>query len=586
MMASDLEYLISLYFNSDDAFEQKHLDELSAWILQSPENGWRFARAAFLNRTIHDSLASNNAIRKGFLRPEEPDVQDRLFWQTLAEEERSAPAIEMTQPNPPPELIQKVVYLPREKRKITLFQILPLVISAAAMLFIVLFVKLVPEKRYNVEVATLVDQVNAVWAKPETSPQTGSRLWSDEGPLHLQKGVVSVRYDDGIDVLIEGPAVFEVRQSEVFLEYGRLYSHVAQTGLGFVVRTPTSNFIDMGTEFGIHADINGSSQLHVTKGKVQLFAGSERRDKLSQMVTADTAVSYNANAHKISSIPFEKHHFVSQIDSKTNAVLRGYANRYEAAVAETRPTAWYRFEKGQDAMGYDEISDTVTSCDFSGPVAFADGPAIDSEPGNKSLYLSGTADSGVFLSDKTVMLSGGKALSISLWIQPEAGMTEPQNIICYTDHQKRTNSLRTNQLYLTADNRAVFRLYNIYGTDISAPFKGWTLEAREQSRGLRIIADDPLPFNQWFHLTACFSDTKMEFYINGQLCETKPIPVRTEYHDGGYWGIGCMTGVSGADLMGKLYNYKGYVDEISFYDRPLTAQEVQSLYGATRPFYQ
>jgi hypothetical protein len=510
------------------------------------------------------------------------DIRSDEIWKELVEYEKTAPAIQLSEPEPQRDLIQKISYPSREKHKMSRFNKFVLAACAAIILFFV-YLYFAPQQ-YTIEVATLIDQIDVKWSNSAISFQNGDRLLTNQQPISLEKGVIKIQYDDGVEVVIEGPATFEVERSGIYFTYGQLYSRVSETGWGFRVKTPASLFIDHGTEFGVQADINGSTQLHVIQGKVQLFAGAERQDKLSQLVTTDTAVSYNVNAHEINSIPFEKHHFVSQIDSKTKSVLRGYASRYEAAVAETRPVAWYRFEKGQDALGYDEISGTVTLCDFTEPVAFADGPTIDSVHGNTSLYLSGNADSGVFLSDKVVMLSAGNSLSISLWIQPEAGMSQQQNIICYTDHQKRTNSLKTNQLYLTLDNRAAFFVYNIYGTDISAPFKGWTPEGREEAHGLNIVAKDPLLLNRWYHLAACFSDTKIEFYINGQLYETRPIPVRTEYHEGGYWGIGCMTRAPGVtNTISPLYNYKGYVDEISFYDRLLTAQEVRSFYEAALP---
>jgi hypothetical protein len=399
----------------------------------------------------------------------------------------------------------------------------------------------------------------------------------------LEKGVIKIQYDDGVEVVIEGPATFEVERSGIYFTYGHLYSRVSETGLGFRVKTPTSLFIDQGTEFGVQADSQGSTELHVIQGKVQLFAGFEKQDKLSQIVTANTAVLYNANVHEIRSVPFEKHRFVSEIDSRMKAILRGYANRYEAAIAETKPAAWYRFEKGPAALGYDEISEAATSCDFSEPVTFTAGPAIDSVHGNKSLYLSGNADSGVFLSDKVVMLSGGKSLSISLWIRPEPGMDGQQNIICFTDHEKRIDEQMTNQLYLATDNRVVFYVYNLFKTQISIPFKAWTEESRLNARSCVATSLEPLPFNQWSHVTACFSDTKIELYVNGQLCETKPIPIRTECHEGGYWAIGRLTNALNPTDKPKKLAYKGSIDEICFYDRMLTAQETRTLYDAAKP---
>ena len=245
------------------------------------------------------------------------------YLQALGADEKTAPAIEFSEDDSRQELIQHVVYPPRQKRTISKLGIASLIVSAAAVILLVLFVKIVPHQPYSVEVATLVDQIHVQWAQSGTHPETGGRLWTNEGPLDLKKGVVKLRYDDGVDVVIEGPASFEIERSGIYLEYGRLYSEVSETGIGFTVETPTSQFIDLGTEFGVQADINGSSELHVLKGNVQLFAGSRGRSKAGQMVTENTAARYNSHTGQINPIAVAKTAFVRHIDSDTQTVWRG-----------------------------------------------------------------------------------------------------------------------------------------------------------------------------------------------------------------------------------------------------------------------
>ena len=60
---------------------------------------------------------------------------------------------------------------------------------------------------------------------------------------------VKIQYDNGVDILIEGAAAFELERSGIYLEYGRLFSRVTKLGTGFRVDTPISQFADMETEF-------------------------------------------------------------------------------------------------------------------------------------------------------------------------------------------------------------------------------------------------------------------------------------------------------------------------------------------------
>lgn len=197
-------------------------------------------------------------------------TQDML---EILEMERTSFAVEVPKEEIAEEEAGPVVVRPaRVNKRVSKFQIFTLVMSAAAMLFVALLLMFSPEPVPSVEVATLSDQMNVQWG-PSGKPESGERLLTNGWPLDLKKGIVSIDYDDGVEVVIEGPALFEIQRSGIYLEYGRLYSKVSEAGLGFIVKTPTLQFVDQGTEFGVLADINGSSELHVTKGKVQLFAG-------------------------------------------------------------------------------------------------------------------------------------------------------------------------------------------------------------------------------------------------------------------------------------------------------------------------
>jgi len=278
----------------------------------------------YVESILSISAFSENVMVSLFGDVEKEQRQEDLLrsdmWMSLAKEEMTAPAIPRKEPQP--ELIQKVIYPPREKRKLSPFSVFSIIASAAAVFAIVLFPKYAPTKPSSVEVATVVDQVDTVWASG-AGPETGSRLWSREASFHLNNGILKIQYDDGVDVLIQGPAVFEVERSGLYLEYGRLYSSVSDTGLGFTVTTPTSQFVDQGTEFGVQADVNGSAELHVIKGKVQLFADLKGISRTSQLVTESKAVRYNANSGQVQSITVAKNAFVRNINSKTGMIWRG-----------------------------------------------------------------------------------------------------------------------------------------------------------------------------------------------------------------------------------------------------------------------
>ena len=301
------------------------------------------------------------------------------FWKEMSEYENTAPAIELPEEEPQQELIHKVVH-EKQSHHISKFSIATFIVSAAAVLFFVLFFRIVPVPPGSVDVATLADQINAQWAPSSNRPEIGDRLWTDDGLRDLQKGIVKIRYDDGVDVLIEGPAVFQVELQGIYVEYGRLYSCVSETGIGFVVKTPTSKFIDQGTEFGVQADVNGSSELHVMKGKVQLFSGAKGKTKADQTVTEDHAVRYDANRDTVRSIPVEKRVFARQINSQTGLIWRDreYGDAPAAKVENKDtlltevPGAKYQLEGFDAGLGNKLVVTVSSEARYSTPSTIAE----------------------------------------------------------------------------------------------------------------------------------------------------------------------------------------------------------------------
>ncbi len=297
---------------------EEEFKELDTYISASNENARYFTKCIATSmeimehhETIRDKVCLSN------------ESFDQELWDKLEAHEKTAPTIEISKEVPRRELIQKVVYPYREKQKMTKFQLFTLIASVAAVLCVIAFLKMFPEKPNSVEAASLVDQIDVQWGHTHGDFEIGDRLWTNEPPLILEKGFVSILYDNGVQVLIESPAKFEIERAGLFLEYGRLFSRVPKTGLGFRVETATCQFVDLGTEFGVQADVDGSSELHVIKGGVQLFAPGGKSDKTSQIIRENNAVRFDAGSGQVKTVGLQKTAFVRKMDSKTDAVWRG-----------------------------------------------------------------------------------------------------------------------------------------------------------------------------------------------------------------------------------------------------------------------
>jgi hypothetical protein len=404
----DPEYAITVYFNDADALTAAEIDQLSEWIKASDENAARFVQASLIHRAIYDYLVGADANKNVMLDMAEAAVGGNgsadsavmLDMSQLAECEKTAPTVEFLKEEIAEEAGPVVVRPAREKKPVSKFQIFTLIASAAAVILFALFIGFVPEPLPSVEVATLTDQMNVEWGDPAVDLETGCRLLTNDFPLNLKKGFVSIAYDQGVEVVVEGPALFEIERSGIFLEYGRLYSQVSETGLGFTVNTSTSQFVDMGTEFGVKADIDGSSELQVTKGKVQLFAGAKGESRVAQMVTENQAVRYNARRDLVREIPIRSDAFIRKISSAFNQIWTG-PSPYEQAVMKTEPMYYWRFDWDRDGFLRNETDSSLNDeCKLFGSLGYGNGPALGVDK-NVALRLTGREQDYAILRDCT-----------------------------------------------------------------------------------------------------------------------------------------------------------------------------------------
>ena len=249
-----------------------------------------------------------------------PETLDDLMKE-LAEHEGTAPAIEIPKEEPPRELIQKVVYPKTPPRQVSKFSVYTLIISAAAMLFAIIYVQIAPPPATTV--ATITDSIDAQWAKSKHPTDIGSELWNNEGVRWLHKGVVKIEFDYGAEVIVEGPTGFEMMDAEkMILHSGRLYATAPKEATGFTVQTPYSTIIDLGTEFGVEVDVDGTTDLHMIKGKASLIPGASRQKSESRELAAGQASRVDTSG-QVKEISLRDKAFIRGVSSQNNFTWRG-----------------------------------------------------------------------------------------------------------------------------------------------------------------------------------------------------------------------------------------------------------------------
>ncbi len=114
--------------------------------------------------------------------------------------------------------------------------------------------------------AVLVRADGAVWADG-SGPAVGAAV--PAGTVRLRSGGASLRFESGAVLTASGPAEFEVLSGRaVTIRTGRVSVRCDDGTIGFRVRTPASDFVDLGTEFAVVVADDGSTDVRVAEGVV------------------------------------------------------------------------------------------------------------------------------------------------------------------------------------------------------------------------------------------------------------------------------------------------------------------------------
>lgn len=270
---------------------------------------------------VNTSLGAIDHFPAARVADEVDAVLSNDLWAELAQQEKTAETIEVEMPAEKPQII-KMGDIHRKPREINRFSLVSAMISVAALIALFLYIHFVPVAQ-NTETATIADGINAVWSTPEGNLDTGKRLAANYQPLKLEKGIAKLLFDNKAEIIVEAPAEIQILTGDqIQLNAGRLYARIPQEALGFSVSTPNSKVVDLGTEFAVKVDTLENTELHVIKGKTNLYYGVGKSKEMLY-VPEGAAKKVAGSTDKAVDIPCQATVFVRQIDSQSGLVWKG-----------------------------------------------------------------------------------------------------------------------------------------------------------------------------------------------------------------------------------------------------------------------
>lgn len=138
--------------------------------------------------------------------------------------------------------------------------------------------------------ATVTNLSHCKWGTSTLPTHPGARLTG--GELELLEGLAKIELDNGVKLSLEGPVSLRlVSPTQCEVATGLLLAVVPGPEIGFTVLTPTSEVLDLGTEFSVRVEKSGRTGVRVLSGKVDV---TNRSSGASQRLIENQIVSVNA----------------------------------------------------------------------------------------------------------------------------------------------------------------------------------------------------------------------------------------------------------------------------------------------------
>lgn len=310
------EWMIRLF---EQDVPEAELEQFRGCLQDSPRLLERYAEFALMRAAFNRPMRLFEGMEEAALTDVASD-----FWQAMAEDERVNPTVELPEAAPVRELITGVRERKRQLRSphaVSRLSLYTAVGGLAALLMMVVYVVMNP--RFIPEpVATLTDTYEARWETPQ--PDSGARLTNAKSPLRLLSGYAKLQFDNGAEVIVEGPSEFYlVTAEQMGITQGKLTAVVPPAAAGFRVDTPAMSVIDLGTEFSVKAGWDGFGAVHLHNGKASLLTGELGTRRGSYMLAEGQARSVNPRTGRIEEIALEERDFVRRFKSDRKFIWRG-----------------------------------------------------------------------------------------------------------------------------------------------------------------------------------------------------------------------------------------------------------------------
>jgi len=410
-------------------------------------------------------------------------------------------------------------------------------------------------------VARLTASKDCAWSGLAASaPKSGERLGKGRR-LELTAGFAEITFDSGARVVLQGPASLDVNSAwDGTLRRGTLTARVPAEAIGFRISNPSVEVVDLGTEFTMIADANGSTDVLVLKGEVEAAPRSSGDQ--------DTILLREKESRRFASSG------VSAVrDSERKFAFFNQPLALDRFVPTTRFVHW----------SFDDNAGDVLRADAPGMTASAfDAQLLSVDPTARgTIHPEGRRGRALHFDGKLQAranfpgISGSLPRTVAFWVKvPEdAQLSDAYSMVTWATNVGKLG------------NRPVGISWN------RRPNDGPLGALRTDFGGGCAMGTTSLRDGRWHHVTVYFAPgddpdapVQVKQYVDGRLESSTIIPGTFRAKPG--VGDAALTDTVwfGCRLSGQRQrdHFRGELDEIFIADRGLEPQEIVSLMNDNR----
>ena len=403
--------------------------------------------------------------------------------------------------------------------------------------------------------AQIVRIESASWAAGEAAPQVGEEFRNRR--FQLAGGLVELKFARGANVIVEGPADFEVLGAQhAFLHQGRVVARLPKGTKGFILDSPRGRLVDQGTEFGVRVGESGDTEVHVLEGEVEARPASQR----------ETVQLFANQAARLTTGQVE--HFAA------DAV--GFVTDLPPLATGGIGSLHWSFDEGSGEISFNRgqgLGAAQAKAMFRSEQAGGAGPAWISGQFGSGLFFDGKGD---FVECEFPGIPGGEPRTVAFWVKVPADSTvaEGFGIINWGTHKPGLAWQISVNPQETEGPVGRLRL---------GVMEGWVV-------GTTDLRDD-----RWHHCAVVMygghrpdSSTHILLYVDGELepAARKAVrEIRTEINSAAAHNMWicrnlAYRGPGAGYSFGRFF--RGSVDEVFVFNAALDQEQIRSLMKSNR----